>query len=114
EFKASVLAEPFPKVSAGGAGAPAGVAEGEGPPEALESVIVDSSEYIPWLLPGDRLVVAPGRAPQNGQLGVVALPGQPHAIRRFIAGSPALLVHPADSRNVTRLPPGEEPPWRGT
>lgn len=114
EFKASVLAAHLPEADAGGAGAPAGVATGSRSQEELGSVVLETNEYSPWLLPGDRLVLAPGRAPQDGQLAVIALPGEPYAVRRFVVGPPPLLVHPADSRKVTRVVPAEQPRWHGT
>lgn len=68
---------------------------------ALSRTVVTSSEYTPWILPGDRLEIATKRQPADGDLVVVDLPGARGALRRFYGRN--ALIHPAKPHEVDRL-----------
>ena len=112
DFKASVLSSP-PRVEAEVPRGPLGVAEST-PAYELVLIVVQTPEYAPFFLAGDRMVVEMGRPPRDGELALLELDGQPNAVRRYFAGPPALLVHPSNSRRVTLLPADARPQWRGT
>lgn len=71
---------------------------------ALTQQVVTTSEYTPWILPGDRLEVAPKRPPADGDLVLVDLPGAKAALRRYYGRS--TLVHPARPHDIHRLDGG--------
>lgn len=70
-------------------------------PYALSQRVVTTSEYIPWILPGDRLEIAPQRPPSQGDLVLVDLPGAREALRRYYGQG--ALVHPVKPHEVHRL-----------
>lgn len=65
--------------------------------------VVRTSEYVPWLLPGDRLVLDQDLPLEDGRLVHVQFDQHHNALRRYIAGPPRLLLHPTNPREVTRL-----------
>ena len=79
----------------------AGEAREEEADYAFTEQVVTTSEYSPWILPGDRLEVAPKRPPVDGDLVLVDLPGAKAALRRYYGRS--TLVHPARPHDVRRL-----------
>lgn len=70
--------------------------------------IIETSEFSPWLLPGDRLIVDPTQRPRDGSLVLVHVGGTSTTIRRYIEGAPSLLLHPTNPRDVVRLDPSQE------
>lgn len=98
EFKRHVITE------GGASGAAAVEAREEEAEYALTHQVVTTSEYTPWILPGDRLEVARNRPPADGDLVLVDLPGAKAALRRCYGRN--TLVHPARPRDVHPLDAG--------
>lgn len=65
--------------------------------------MITGHEYAPWLLPGDELHVDRSRPPRDGELVLIRLPKQNEAVRRFLVGDPAILVHPSRPAEAIRI-----------
>lgn len=74
----------------------------------IETWTVESTEYRPWILPGDCLEIECDVRPKEGDLVLIELPGEQgekRELRRYYDGRPALLVHPADGKKTMRVDP---------
>ncbi len=71
--------------------------------------VLRSSEYVPWLLPGDRLILDQELPLVTGRLVMVHFESEPGALRRYVQGPPDFLVHPTNPRVTTRLESESEP-----
>jgi len=74
--------------------------------EGGTTTTVTSWEYAPLLMPGDELRVDRSRPPVDGDLVMVKLKGEEGAIRRYLVGNPALLVHPIRTYETVRVGKG--------
>lgn len=111
DFKASVLTgwDHGDDASVKMSGIVAGVQE-DGDDEYKDRMLtVDTAEFAPWLLPGDRLVLDATQKPRDGHLVVLRFAQGKTLLRRYIEGNPPLFIHPANPKQLLRPLPHHEP-----
>lgn len=69
------------------------------------AVNIETTEYTPWFLKGDLLLVEPSAEVRGGDPVLAWIPPKGTTVRYACGDNPLLLVHPADTRVCDRVSP---------